>query len=148
MQTPERIIAQRRAGRTICVSTAIPLHQHARVSADAVAQQHGMRALGDAWLEISSQQAHTIAAAVLHRDLARGDEIMPMRTAQELATEFLDLAPEPHTYFTNGEWDLLASDDTLASEVSFDPLTEAAFNAGVVCVGEAVAAVLWVQDDE
>ena len=31
---------------------------------------------------------------------------------------------------------------------SFDPLTESALDAGIVCVGDGVTAVLWVEDED
>jgi len=148
MHITARIREKRQLGKTTCAEVTLPLHEQPRASADRAVAQLGLRALGDGWLEISAQQAHTIASAVLQRDLAHGADIMPKQLAEELATALFDLAPEPHRYFTNGDWDLMGANDVLADEVGFDPITDADFDAGVVCVGEGSATVLWVQDDD
>ena len=117
--------------------------------ADQAVQAHGFRTLGDAWLEISAHDAHAIATSLLHRDLAYGEEIMPLADATELATAFLDLAPEPHTYFTNGEWiGALEDDGSLGTTIGWDPISDATFDAGIVCVGDGMTAVLWVEDED
>lgn len=144
-----RVRDRRNVGRITCAESAFTERETAQHTADRVAEAHGLRGIGEAWLEISGHQAQTIATFVLHRDLASGEQIMALAEATDLATAFLDLAPEPHRYFTNGEWDeLLATDGSQPDGVGFDPISDAAFDAGVICVGEGVAAILWVEDDE
>ena len=114
-----------------------------------IAQAHGFRALGDARLEISAHDAHAIATALLRRDLAYGEEIMTLAEADDFATGFLDLAPEPHAYFTNGEWSgALEDDGSLETTIGWDPISDATYDAGIVCVGDGVSAILWVQDED
>ena len=117
--------------------------------ADQAVQANGFRTLGDAWLEISAHDAHAIATSLLHRDLAYGEEIMPLADATELATAFLDLAPEPHTYFTNGEWiGALEDDGSLGTTIGWDPISDATYDAGIICVGDDMTAMLWVEDED
>ncbi|MEP7096386.1 MAG: hypothetical protein ABI748_01880, partial [Dokdonella sp.] len=118
--------------------------------ADRVATTHNFQPLGDGWLEISAYDARIVAAAVLQRDLAHDAEIMSRAEATELAEAFLDLAPEPHVYFTNGSWaDLFDEENKSSSDsVSFDPISNATFDAGVICVGDGVTAILWVEDED
>ena len=144
-----RIAERRAAGKTTCITMPIAQSGSHATIADHVVQAHGFRALGEGWLEISAADAHMIVTALLHRDLAFLEELMPMAEASEFATAFLDLAPEPHSYFTNGEWSMATdTHDAEATLEGWDPISDAAFDAGVVCVGDGVAALLWVEDEE
>lgn len=120
----------------------------ARALADRIATAQSLRALGDAWLEISANDAQTIAAAVLSRELTHSEEIMPEADAIELADAFIDLAPEPHTYFTNGDWADAMRAGADADDVGFDPISDSTFDAGIICVGEGVVSILWVEDED
>jgi len=149
MNITSRISQRRTAGKTTCATIKLERHGAAFMLADRIAQTHGFRALGDAWLEISAHDAQAIATSLLHRDLAYGEEIMPLDDAEELAIAFLDLAPEPHSYFTNGEWSgALEDDGSLGTTIGWDPISDATYDAGVVCVGDGVAAILWVEDED
>lgn len=143
------VLRRRTAGRTTCATMAINESGSATSIADAVVQTHGFRGLGTGWLAISATDAHAIATSLLHRDLAHRSEIMPLDVASELATQFFDLAPEPHSYFTNGDWEIAPdADRTPATLIGWDPISASSFDAGIVCVGDGVAAVLWVEDDD
>ena len=149
MSIPTRISQRRTVGKTTCATIAIERRGADSAIADRAVETHGFRPLGDAWLEISAHDAHAIATSLLHRDLAYGEEIMPLAEATELATAFLDLAPEPLTYFTNGEWiGALEDDGSLGTTVGWDPISDSAFDAGIVCVGDSVTAILWVEDED
>lgn len=145
IQIPQR----RTAGKTTCATLPIERHGADVTIADRIAQAHGFRPLGDRWLEISAHDAQVIATSLLHRDLAYGEEIIPLVEAEDLATSFLDLAPEPHTYFTNGEWaGALEDDGSLQTAIGWDPISDATYDAGIVCVGDGVSAILWVEDED
>ncbi len=148
MNVTDQILKRRAAGKVTCATIAIDASGPATATADRVAVAHGFKSLGDAWLEISAHEAHAIVTSLLHRDLVGGNEIMPQHHAEELATAFLDLAPEPHSYFTNGEWNgALEDDGSLGTTVGWDPISTAAFDAGVVCVGDGMTAILWVEEN-
>ncbi|MEO7360968.1 MAG: hypothetical protein ABI120_11600 [Gemmatimonadaceae bacterium] len=149
MNITSRISQRRTVGKTTCATIKLERHGADFAIVDRIAQAHGFRPLGDAWLEVSSHDAQAIATSLLHRDLASGGEIMPLSEADDLATAFLDLAPEPHTYFTNGEWmGALEDDGSLGTTIEWDPISDASYDAGVVCVGDGVAAILWVEDED
>lgn len=149
MNTSARIIKRRSVGKTTCATIPLGRQGPDFAIADRAVQAHGFKTLGDAWLEISAHDAHAIATSLLHRDLAYGDEIMPLSEASELATEFLDLAPEPISYFSNGEWaSALTDDGSLETSIGWDPISDAAFDAGVVCVGDGTTAILWIEDED
>jgi len=155
MNPVEAIRARRSSGRVSCALLPHPSAASATALADLAVQHLGLRALGDAWLEISERDAECIATGVLHRDLAHSAEIMPLAEAAELAGSLLALVEPPMRCFTNGDWAEAFGDDLESPEpleslesVGFDPISEATLDAGVVCVGEGVTVVLWVEDED
>lgn len=152
MNPVEAILARRTAGRVSCA-----LVSHAKAAAptdlaDLAVQSVALRPLGDAWQEISENDAELIATGVLHRDLAHGAEIMPLDEASEFASSLLALVPQPMHCFTNGDWAEAFGDDLespeLLESVGFDPISDATIDAGIVCVGDGVTVVLWVEDED
>jgi hypothetical protein len=153
MSVTDEIVQRRTAGRTTCATQ--DAHATGRAMADLVVQVHDFRGLGDGWSMISGADALAIVTTLLHRDLASNTELMSLAQASDLATRFFDLVPEPHTYFTNGDW-TTSSDPTLdatsasthplATLEGWDPISDATYDSGVVCVGEGSAAVLWVEE--
>lgn len=155
MNPVEAILARRTAGRVSCA-----LVSHAKAAgpaaptdlADLAVQSVALRPLGDAWQEISENDAELIATGVLHRDLAHGAEIMPLAEATDLASSLLALVPQPMHCFTNGDWAEAFGDDLespeLLESVGFDPISDATLDAGIVCVGDGVTVLLWVEDED
>ncbi|WP_411281905.1 hypothetical protein [Gemmatimonas sp.] len=145
----DQIIARRTSGRVTCVLVAQPQWAKSRLLADQAVESVGFRALGDGWLEVSESDARRIGAGVLGRDLATNAVIIPALEADDLVGELLAMVPEPFTCFTNGDWaDVFGDDAPQHDGFSFDPLTDSALDAGIVCVGDGVTAVLWVEDEE
>jgi len=145
---PNLVSERRTAGTVICAMAPRTAGLNTRAQADAVAAAHGLQGLGEGWLEISEYDAQSIATLVLHRDLAQGTAIMPQADASALAASFLELVPPPQRYFTNGDWaDVMGEGGEAPESVGFDPLSNAAIDAGIVCVGEEITAILWVQDE-
>jgi len=95
------------------------------------------------WSPIDTGHAERILTRVLHRDLAYNGAIMPRDLARRFAREFLSLAPPGARVLTNAPD--LAED---SEEWSFSPATEAAWDAGVLIVGDQYAAALWVEDED
>lgn len=149
MRLIERILQRRDAGRTTCAVVERRGSDSAAAIVDQVVQAHGFRGIATAWHEISASDAHAIVTALLHRDLAYEEEIMSLTAAADLATEFFDLVPEPHAYFTNGEWTTNHdANHEPAALLSWDPISDAAFDSGVVCLGDGSTALFWIEDEE
>lgn len=151
MRAIEQILRLRDAGHTTCAivnaSSQPSAKDDATDVADRIVQAHGFQGITDGWIEISANDAHAIITALLHRDLAYGAELMPMATASDLSTQLLDGVPEPHRYFTNGEWTVSESGDE-ATLHGWNPISDASFDSGVVCLGDGRAALFWVQDED
>lgn len=145
----ETIVARRTSGRVTCALVPHPQWAKARILADQAVASVGLRALGEGWLEISESDALRIAAGVLGRDLASHAVIIPAAEADALVSDLLAMVPEPYTCFTNGDWaDVFGEESQQQNGFSFDPLTDSALDAGIVCVGDGVTAVLWVEDED
>ena len=145
----ETIVARRTSGRVTCVLVPQPQWAKARILADQAVASVGLRALGEDWLEVSESDALRIAAGVLGCDLATNAVIIPAAEADALVSDLLAMVPEPYTCFTNGDWaDVFGEESQQQNGFSFDPLTESALDAGIVCVGDGVTAVLWVEDED
>jgi hypothetical protein len=145
----EEILRLREAGHTTCAIADVRGAETGPSAVDRIVQAHGFRAIATEWHEVSAAEAQAIVTTLLHRDLAYGGEIMPLAIASDLATQFVDLAPEPQSFFTNGDWSM--TDDATtgpATMGAFDPISDATLDSGVVCLGDGRAALFWVQDDE
>jgi hypothetical protein len=151
MRAIEQILKLRDAGHTTCAIVDVPSPSSmdaATQSADQIVRAHGFQGIADGWIEISANDAHAIIATLLHRDLAYGAELMPLSTASELSAQLLDGVPEPHRYFTNGDWTVDEDGSGEATLNGWNPISDATFDSGVVCLGESRAALFWVQDED
>jgi hypothetical protein len=102
------------------------------------------------WRAVEKTRALSILTQVLHRDLAYDAPIMPQKEAHDLARGFLDLLPDARAFFTNGTWGAQPEvlDDKVTRGASWDPISKATFDAGVICVAERESALLWVEDED
>ncbi len=144
-----KITERRPSGRVTCELVTQPEWAKARILADRAVESVGLRPLGEGWHEVSERDAVLIATGVLGRVLGSHAVVIPRAEAEALVDELLTLVPEPFTCFTNGDWaDVFGEEAAQKSGFSFDPLTDAALDAGIVCVGDGVTAVLWVEDED
>jgi hypothetical protein len=82
-----------------------------------------------------------ILIAILWKDMAYESEFMPQAQAAELARQFLDEHSVPGSkYYSNGNW---------ALRESWNPLTEATFDTGIIIVRpDHRIACFWVEDED
>lgn len=94
--------------------------------------------------EIDRGAAREILIRVLHRDLAYRSVLMTKRRAEELADRFLDAhGTGPCRMFTN-----LMSFSEVPRASSWNPVTAATFDLGVLILGANGSACLWVEDED
>jgi hypothetical protein len=152
----ESLCAEIRARRTCgevtvtVESRAFPNNRSVADVIDAFVGNLGFVGIGDRWEEINRRVAETIAQRILHRDLAYNVEIMSAELACDLAARFLNLFTAQARYFTNGT--LYQLHERFNAGVthfsSFEPITEATFDTGVVCLDKERIGLLWVQDED
>jgi hypothetical protein len=116
--------------------------------ADALVRTLGLRPLGGAWREITRAAALASLRDVLERDRAYGAELMSAVDATSLADEFLDRFDATAQFYTNGTFPQQTEPHTDGWAGSWDPITQATFDTGVVAVDERAAGLLWVEDED
>jgi hypothetical protein len=92
------------------------------------------------WRLIQVDTAKAILTRILWKDLAYSRERMSLSTAKRLAADFLANFVPPMLYVTNGE--------NLESNYSYDPITDATFDGGVIVFDGAKVGMLWVMDED
>lgn len=110
---------------------------------DTLVTQMGCTGIGDRWKEIGKKAAEKIIIRVLTKDLAYSSKIGSSTKAAEVLAEILNFFPGDRQFFTNA----LFSDDY--SEISsWDSITQATFDTGVVIVSDRKIGILWVKDED
>lgn len=92
------------------------------------------------WRRIKVETAEAILSRILWKDLAYSIERMSLSTAKRLAAEFLKNFVPPMLYLTNGE--------NLAHNYTYDPITDATFDGGVIAFDGKKVGMLWVMDED
>ena len=109
-------------------------------------------ALGDSWQKIEAPTAVRIATCVLHRNLAYNLEHMDESLARTLAELFVKKHfSEDTRFFTNKhpENEKFAEKDfDDISLVSWMPVTNSTFDAGIIGINSKQIGMLWVQDED
>lgn len=93
--------------------------------------------------EIEDGQARRIFNLILSRDLAYRVEIMSQEEANQLAERFLAFFEPPVRYFTNGYF----TENPFYLR-SWDPISKATFDTGVVVLSETRIGLLWAEDED
>ena len=100
--------------------------------------------------QVAKAEAIEILTRILHKDMAYDSEIMPRQIAAELSASFLqDFADDSTVFFTNIDYSREGeiSQDTRIGP-SWNPVTNATFDAGVIAISETRSACLWVEDED
>lgn len=106
-----------------------------------VLAKFGLRADASLLVEHDETTARAIIGTLLWKDMAYGTECMPKAQAEQLARDILAAhADEQSRYYSNGDW---------TKSESWNPLTEATFDAGVIVSrGNGEYFCLWVEDED
>ena len=139
----------RDAGVVTMASMPRPPGLDARDVADTVAGSVRYKAIGQRWVPLRADEAARVLCLVLTQDLAYGATLMAASVAERLAADFIAHVGCEASFFTNGSW---AEAPTVSGGIvrgpSWQPITAATFDAGVVGVGSEHAAILWVEDED
>ena len=117
-------------------------------AADALARAHGFKPLGRNWREFPRARAIAALKDVLHRDQAYSGEQMSEAEAAALAEEFVGRFEEGATFYTNATFPPRTDPPSPGWAGSWDPLTEATFDTGIVAVDTRSAGLLWIEDED
>ena len=145
MGIPEDIISARAVGAVRCGVSS----RHANTVAE-LAREFGLRDEPRFYKEIDESAARNLIRSVLHRDLAYSAEIMPEARAAELAQRFLAQFGPGTRYWSNGSWHLapVTLPNGVVHGASWDAVTAATFDTGVLAIGPGRSGCLWVEDED
>lgn len=145
-QQAEVVAAWAEARCGVTVLELVP-YQPAPEGLDAAAAQAGYRALGSRWCELSRERAQEVLAALLHRDMAYRAETLPRTEAERIAGAFFELFGGPLRCYSNSDWE---PDDPGGSlgVTSWDPISRATFDSGIVATDGVVTALFWFEDED
>lgn len=118
---------------------------------DGYVSDLGFNKIGKGWVEIDRRLAVMILVDVLHRDMAYDHEVMNLRDANFAAEAFVQLFVEKARFFTNGSRGNIESVERpngLRIGPSWNPITNATFDAGVVAFDGSQIGLLWVEDED
>jgi hypothetical protein len=145
MGVAEDIIAARACGSVRC-----GLSSQASSTVQELAREFGLLDEPSCYKEIDKSAALHLIRMVLHSDMAYNTEVMAEARAAELADRFLAQFDQGTRYFSNGTWHLpsVVRPDGVVSGATWDPVTPATLDTGVLAVGPERSGCLWVEDED
>lgn len=105
--------------------------------------QLGYSALDNRWKEITQEEAYKILIFVLNKDLAYSVELMSLEEAEEFANKVFNFFTGGCKFFTNALFV-----DNYSALGTWDSLTKATFDTGVVILGDRQIGIVWVKDED
>jgi hypothetical protein len=93
------------------------------------------------------EHAVKILTRLIHQGMAYDSEIIPEKEAAQLAEIFISHFGNEARYYSNSPWKLnvLSQKNELSS---WDPLTEATFDSGIIIVGKSSIGIAWFEDED
>ncbi len=144
MNVADQIIAARNVGLIHCGLSA-----HLSASLSQLAAEFGLAPEPANYREIDAASARWLMELILNRDMAYNAEIMPADCAGELADKFLSQFRGQGTrFFTNGGFHETRGSKLTWSDASWNPVTQATFDTGVLILGPQCSGCLWVEDED
>jgi hypothetical protein len=102
----------------------------------------GLRLEEQRMIQLDAKRATTVLASFLNRSFVAELECIPKPRAQELAEAFVnEVGGQSATFYTNGDW-------AEPMPRSWTPLTDSVFDGGVIAIGPAIAACVWIEEDD
>ncbi|HZZ81118.1 MAG TPA: hypothetical protein VFE62_21630 [Gemmataceae bacterium] len=139
MNVVDEILARRNCGSVHC-----GISSKAHPALADLAREFGLADDPALYRQIDSAAARRLLERILHQDLAYDSEVMPIDEASDLAGRFMAYFETVDTlYYTNGTFHELQRNGT-----SWNPVTEATFDTGVLAISAERAGCLWVEDED
>ena len=141
MDAFEAIRKERTSGKVLCGTTK------AAKSVATLAGAFGLKEDASLYHQVDAEMARAIIVGILHRDLAYGNRLLSLARAETLAGQILQRFTDPAIRFlTNGQFKQGAGAGLVLSH--WDPATTATFDTGVLILGTAESACIWVADED
>jgi hypothetical protein len=144
MGIADDIISARDCGVVRC-----GLSSHTSPSIPELAAEFGLADDPASYKEIDVVAARRLIQLLLSQDMAYNSDIVPPALAAELTERFLDqFGAVGVRFYTNGTFHLVQGPRLTWSGVSWDPMTQATFDTGVLIVGPQCSGCLWIEDED
>ena len=147
----QRVLSARQYGVVHCefrMREELNRSSDGRQTADEIARVVGFRPLGTKWRELTRENACVFLERVLGRDLAYDGQAMSPDLAEQLSREFVALFSGRSFYYTNGDFPSPEHYREGGWAGSWDPVTLATFDTGVVAVDGDHAGLVWIEDED
>jgi hypothetical protein len=143
------IISKRQAGEVIfeiqemefCHSNKTPTSR--REIIDLLMRNLNCSTLGKQWIEINREEAKKILLLILTKDLAYKTNLMSLSEAKQLLLRFFSFFTADCKFFTNASFT-----NDYSRIKSWNSITKATFDTGVVIVNTHRIGILWVEDED
>ena len=144
MNIADEIIAARSCGVVHC-----GLSSHVSPSLSQLASEFELAPEPANYREIDAASARWLLEMILNQDMAYDLEIMPADRARELADWFLSqFRGQEISFFTNGTFHEKRGSKLTWSGASWESVTKATFDTGVLILGPQCSGCLWVEDED
>ena len=144
MGVADDIIAARDCGVVHCGVSLRP-----SPSLNELAVEFGLAGDLANYREIDADSALRLVQMILNQDMAYNAEIIPLARAGELADQFLaQFGKTGVRFYTNGRFHEARGPNLTWSGASWNPVTSATFDTGVLIVGLQRSGCLWVEDED
>jgi hypothetical protein len=102
--------------------------------------------------EIDHTMAERILVSFMHREMAYNCRCIPLQEAKQLAQQFLEAFPPEETqFFTNASFEERVDPDNgyaLLKISSWNSITDATFETGVIAISPAIQGIFWFEDED
>ncbi len=141
MDAFEAIRKERTSGKVLCGTTK------AAKSVTTLAAAFGLKEDASLYHQVDGEMARAIIVGILHRDLAYGNRLLSLARAETLAGQIMQRYTDPAIRFlTNGQFKQGAGAGLVLSH--WDPATTSTFDTGVLILGTAESACIWVAEED
>ena len=141
MDAFEAIRKERTSGKVLCGTTK------AAKSVTTLAAAFGLKEDASLYHQVDAEMARAIIVGILHRDLAYGNRLLSLARAETLAGQIMQRYADPAIRFlTNGQFKQGAGAGLVLSH--WDPATTSTFDTGVLILGTAESACIWVAEED
>ena len=136
----EKSIKTNRQSGQVIVSLVSRTDQAPEGAANGAVRALGMKPVR--WRMLAASEAVRALRRALHRDLAYDATIMPEEVAHGLALRIVRFFGQGALFYTN------QSHAEGQSTGSWDPVTDATFDTGIIAVGARHVGVVWFMDED
>jgi hypothetical protein len=102
--------------------------------------------LSSLWKQFKKYDAERLVTSILHKDMAYQYECMEIGLARATMRRFFDLFSESARFYSNAEF--RPENGGLVSIGSYQPITNATFDSGIVAIDDNLIGFIWVEDED